>query len=156
MCVKNKTRSNKPGYKYLAHFLICTVQWQIYCMCSRAATHYTGSPGEEAPIVPNPWGQDKGITWPHPIHDEDNNTMLPLPNSWGQDKGMAETIFEKVGLSICRLWVCRKFFRLSICRLSKIRPPFVVQCFRVLRNGRSRDFKLETEPKCVGRLRIRN
>ena len=66
-------------------------------MCSRAATHYTGSPGEEAPIVPNPWGQDKGITLPHPIHDEDNNTMLPLPNSWGQDKGMAETIFEKVG-----------------------------------------------------------
>ena len=57
-----------------------------------------------------------------------------FPNPRGQGKGMAESIFEKVRLSICRLSICRKLVRLSICRLSIcqlsicrlsiIRPPF--------------------------------
>ena len=36
---------------------------------------------------------------------------------------MAESILEKDRLSIYKLSICRKLVRLSICRLSIIRPP---------------------------------
>ena len=76
------------------------------------------------PYITPPWGQ--------------------FPYLWGQGKWMAESIFEKVKISIWRLSICRKLVRLSIwrlsicrlsicrlsicrlsiCRLSIIRPPF--------------------------------
>ena len=52
------------------------------------------------------------------LHSFGNGHQNYFKNPRGQGKRMAESIFEKVRLSICQLSICRKLVRLSI-----IRPP---------------------------------